>query len=129
MKAFSRFHLKFLRFYYHLIWVQQDQSAYYHLSHFPNQTDYLPFLIDDYFKRPYRNPTELHLPYFDMITFENHLVLKKCEMSDSWPYMNTNLDFDNYITLNDPITQTIDQSQCIIGNPMDQQNNPNQKKK
>ena len=65
IKVFARFLLKFCRFNYQLIWVQQDQSAN---TSFPQTFDEIR---DDFKHSQYVNPLQLHILYFDIITFEH----------------------------------------------------------
>ena len=77
----SRFLLKFFRFNYRLIRVQQDQSANNHFLQSFNRTK---LLLTTNSKHPdYRNPIELHTPCFFTFTFDNDLVLEQSETSDS----------------------------------------------
>ena len=89
-KFFPKFLIKFFRFIYQLIWVQQDQSAY---TTFPQTFDkiyLLPFIIRDVFKHPqYKNPLQFHIPYFDNITLDNDFIVELSETSDNRPYFTT----------------------------------------
>ena len=87
MQVIVRFFLKFFRFNYQLIWVEQDQSAY---ANFPQsfyKVDLLPFIIRDDFKHSrHTNPLEIHIPYFDIIASDNNFIAELSETSDNLPY-------------------------------------------
>ena len=87
IQVFARFLLKFFRFNYQLIWVQQDQSAYTTFPQTFDEVDLLPFIIRDDFNYPrYSNPLQLHIPYFQTIAFDNDFIVELSETSDNRPY-------------------------------------------
>ena len=78
--------MNFFGFNYQLIWVQQDQSAFTNFPQTFDEIDLLPLIIrDDSKHSQYVNPLDLHIPYFDPITFDNNFLVEHSETSDSRP--------------------------------------------
>ena len=76
IQIFAKFLLKFFRFNYQLIWVQQDESAYTNFPQTFDKVDLLPFIKRDDFKHPrYINPLQLHIPNFEIIAFDNDFIV------------------------------------------------------
>ena len=90
IQIIATFLLKFFRFNYQLIWVQQDQSVYTNFQQTFDKVDLLPFIIRDDFKHQrYINPLQLHIPYFEIVAFDNNFIVKRSETSDNQPYTTT----------------------------------------
>ena len=69
IQVFAKSLLKFFRFIYQLIWVQQDQTAYTNFSQTFDKVDLIPIVIRDDFKHPqYKNPLKLHILFLSTIT-------------------------------------------------------------
>ena len=69
------------------MWVQQDQPSY---TNFPQTfvtVDLLTFIIRDDFKHQQKiNPLQFHIPYFEIIAFDNNFIVERSETSDNRPY-------------------------------------------
>ena len=90
IQVFAKFLLKFFRFTYQLIWLQQDQSAYTNFPQTFDKEDLLPFNLRDDFKHPQNiNPLKFHIPYFDTIAFGNDFVVELSKTSDNRPKITT----------------------------------------
>ena len=90
IQIFARFLLKFFRFNYQLVWVQQNQTAYTNFPQIFDKVDSLPFVIRDDFKHlQYISHLQLHIPYFEIIAFDNNFIVERSETSDNQPYITT----------------------------------------
>ena len=115
IKVFPRFLLKFLRFKYYLICVQQDQSANFNFPQTLDETDLLPFFIDNKFTHPhYIIPLELLNTCFDTILFDDHFVVEQSETSDVQPHVSTNVTLNSHTLLDDHNTHLNDQNELFI---------------
>ena len=121
IKVIARIFLIFFRFNYQLKWVQQDQSAYTNFPQVFEEIDLLPFIIGDDFKHSlYVNSLQLHIPFFDIITFDNKFLVEHSETSDSRPYATiTTIEThttpaDTNIQINDPNELLCDTSESQV---------------
>ena len=83
VKIVSHFLSKFLRFYYQLIWDEQDQNAYINLTQVRTETELLPFVIDNTSKHPHqRYLTSFNINYFELINFHHNAIVEHSETSE-----------------------------------------------
>ena len=98
IKIFSHFLLKFFRYFYQLVWEQQDQNAYVNFAQVLTETEFLQFIISNKNKHEhYRDLTSFNINYFELIIFEkyerqfaireqkmnNNLLIKREDMPDT----------------------------------------------
>ena len=92
VKIFTHFLLKFFRFYYQLLWEQQDQQAYINFPHILSSTELLPYIIKNEHKHiQYRDPTSFNITYFEQIILDHNCISEHFETSDNRPYCSTNI--------------------------------------
>ena len=76
IKVYSQFLHGFSRLSYQIIWEKQDQSAFKCFPQTLTSTELLPFIIHEEHKHPlYRDPTKLHIPYFELISYDTNFLL------------------------------------------------------
>ena len=80
-----------------MIWAQQDQSAYINFPQIIDEFVSLPFNINKFKHQYYTGPLDHRIQYFDIITFDENIVLKQSQTSDSRPDMTTNLTLSTKI--------------------------------
>ena len=92
VKILSQFLLKFLRFNHQLLWEQQDQNAYINFPQVPTETELLPYIISNEYRRlHYRDPTSFNVNYFEQINLDNNFITERSETSYNRPYTTSNI--------------------------------------
>ena len=60
-------------------------------------TELLLFIIHEDNKHPFfKDPTKLHIPYFEIILFDPHFLVEQSETSDSRQYSTSDTTIENF---------------------------------
>ena len=96
IKVYSQLLLKLFRFNYQHLWEEQDQPASKNFPQALTHTELLPFIIQDGSKHLlYKDLTQLHMPYFEIISYDHTFYVEHSETSDSRPYVSSEITIDN----------------------------------
>ena len=86
------------------------------LFHKLTHTELLPFLIHD----EYKHPTKLHVPYFEVISYDTNFLVEHSETSDNRPNLpsdthtdNPHYDYDTTISQNEQIETLLDPQEVL----------------
>ena len=86
----------FFRFNYQLLWEEQDQAAFRNFPQTLTHTELLHFIIYEDNKHPFSiDPTQVHIPYFENISFDHYFRVEQFETSDSRPNISSDTTIEN----------------------------------
>ena len=116
IRVYSHFLLKFFRFNYLLLWEEQNQAAFEKFPHALTHTNLLRFSIHEDNDNPFFiDPTNLHIPYFEIISFDSDFLVEHSETVDISPYPSSHTNIENPQFDHDITTTQTEQIETVHG--------------